>query len=36
MVTQQYEGESKEMLLGTLDQILVVKETREDMFLYNR
>ena len=36
MVTDQYEAEVKAMLLGTLDQILVVKENREDILLYNR
>ena len=36
MVMHHNEAESKELLLGTLEQILVVKETREDMFLYNR
>ena len=35
-VIGQYEGESKEMSQGTLDQILVVKETREEIFLYSR
>ena len=34
MVTD--EAEVKAMLLGTLDQILVVKENREDILLYNR
>ena len=36
MVKDQYEAEVKAMLLGTLDQILVVKENREDILLYNR